>query len=259
MTLHAFDSIKWARSNVTLCICATLMFLVSAIPVPCFATCSPKIPGTLPITSTFLSYDSSNAVADIQSDGLTGGTYYNGVDGVTSFLTCNGYNRQAFGDWQFGTLDSTVRRVSLSFANPVQPSSGGTAMPNPPFTIKAVAAHLEDKCTQMLDTSGTALNMLHMAVGQTFNCPLIVHFYDTSRYEYRIYMGPNWEPETQFAQVTCNNVAADGSGCNDWFLDPVRENSFAQQTIGRLVYFSKKGSINEGDYYFRYHFHLTRP
>jgi hypothetical protein len=56
--------------------------------------------------------------------------------------------------------------------------------------------------------------MLQMATGQAFQCPLIVHFYDSNGNEYRIYMGPNWEPETTFMQVTCNGVAADNSGCN---------------------------------------------
>jgi hypothetical protein len=233
------------------------MFLVPALTASGFGKCSPKIPSTLPITGTFLGLDLSNNVTNIQSDGLNGGTYSDGVDGVTSFLTCNGYNGQAFGDWQFSTLDATVRRVSISFVNGIQVSDGGTAAPNPPFTIKNVIAHVEDKCTQMLDPSGAALNMLHMAKGQIFNCPLILHFYDSNGYEYRIYMGPNWEPETGFAQVACNDVASDSSGCNDWFIDP--QNGASGQTIGRLVYFGKRSTVNAGDYYFRYHFHLTRP
>jgi hypothetical protein len=111
-------------------ICCTLL-LGSLVVVPCFGTCSHSIPSTLPVTSTFASYDTANNVADIHSDGLDGGTYYNGVDAVTTYLTCNGYNHQAFGDWQFDALNSTVRKVGISFANPIQPSAGGTAVPNP--------------------------------------------------------------------------------------------------------------------------------
>ena len=233
-----------------------ILLVLSLLAVPCFATCSPKIPSTLPITSTFLALDSNGFTADIQSDGLNGGTYYNGVDGVTSFLTCNGYNHQAYGDWQFDTLNSTVRTVSLSFATPIPVSSGGTATPNPPFTLKSVIAHVEDKCTQLANGSGGFNNMLQMAASQTFQCPLIVHFFDSNGAEYRIYMGPNWEPETTYVQVTCNSVAADNSGCNDWFLDPFPAGG---QAIGRLVYFAKRSTVNEGDYDFRFHFHLTRP
>jgi len=37
------------------------------------------------------------------------------------------------------------------------------------------------------------------------DCP----FFDSNGFEYRIYMGPNWELGTTFAQVTCNTVASD--------------------------------------------------
>jgi hypothetical protein len=69
-------------------ICFTLL-LTLLIAVPCFASCSKSIPSTLPITSTFLSFDAANNLTEIQIDGLGGGTYYDGVDGVTLFLTCN--------------------------------------------------------------------------------------------------------------------------------------------------------------------------
>ena len=200
---------------------------------------------TIPITSTFADFDASNASYDVRSDGQ--GSYSNGVAGVTTFLTSNGYNQIAYGDWQFDALNSTTRMVNLSFANPIQVASGGTAIPNPPFTINNVRAHIEDKCTQIFN------DMITMTTNQTFQCPLIIHFFDSNGAEYRIYMGPNWEPETTYAQVTCNGVASDG--CKDWYIDPIS----AGGAIGRLVYFTKRGQTNEGDYYFRFHFHLTRP
>lgn len=117
---------------------------------------------------------------------------------------------------------------------------------------------MEDKCSQI--SNGSAFNnMLSMKAMQTFQCPLIVHFYDINASEYRIYMGPNWEPETTYVQVTCNSVAADNSGCNDWSIDPTPANGAPGQALGRLVYFGKRSTVNEGDYYFRFHFHLTRP
>ena len=235
--------------------CCTLLVAL-LIAVPCSATCTKSIPSTLPITSTFLGSDPASNTTDIQGDGLQGDTYYDGVDGVTTFLTCNGYNHQAFGDWQFSTLNSTVRTVSLSFANPIPVSAGGTATPNPPFTLKHVIAHVEDKCTQLANGSGGFNNMVQMTAGQTFQCPLIVHFFDSNGAEYRIYMGPNWEPESTYVLVTCNSVASDNSGCSDWFIDPV---PVSGQATGRLVYFAKRSTVNEGDFNFRLHFHLTRP
>src|SRR6478609_12148378 len=126
----------------------------------------------LPITTTLNGADSSGLPADIQSDGA--GSYSDGVAGVTSFLTTNGYNGIVWGDWQFGTLNSTTRLVSISFANPIQVANGGTAIPNPPFTIKNVTAHIEDKCTQINNS------MISMSVSQTFQCPLITHFFDSN-------------------------------------------------------------------------------
>lgn len=69
-------------------VCCVILGL--AVAVPSFAKCSPSIPSTLPITSTFFSTDPSNNATQIQSDGLDGSTYDNGVDGVTTYLTCNG-------------------------------------------------------------------------------------------------------------------------------------------------------------------------
>src|SRR5215469_2453892 len=78
----------------------------------------------LSVTTNFASADASGTITDIQSDGL--GPYYDSVATIVSILTTNGYNHQIWGDWQFDDLSSATRKVSLSFANPIQPSSGGT-------------------------------------------------------------------------------------------------------------------------------------
>src|SRR5437868_6157296 len=164
--------------------CVLLIFVAAAA----FAG-GPKQLSNLPITTDLLSVDGSDAIADIQNDAL--GPYHDGLAAVTSFLTTNGYNGIVWGDWQFGTLNSTTRKVSISFANPIQVANGGTATPNPPFTTKNVIAHIEDKCTAF------AYSMLRMSVGQKFICPAIVHFYDSNGNEFRIYMAPNWtQPAT---------------------------------------------------------------
>ena len=180
-------------------------------------------------------------------------------------LTTNGYNHQIWGDWQFDDLSSTTRQVSISFANPIQPSQGGTAVPNPPFTIKDVNAHVEVKCTAISNGNGGWNNMYQMTAGQKFQCPLIVHFFDSNGSEYRIYMWPVLEPESTFAQITCNTLASDG-GCADWYIDPIPSgydasgNPSPGQSIGRLVFFNNtRTPPNEGDFYLRYHFHITRP
>ena len=233
----------------------------------CFAAAAfakgPQL-SNLPITTDLLSVDASGVATDLQSDAQ--GPYHDGVAAVTSFLTTNGYNGIVWGDWQFGTLNSTTRKVSISFANPIQVASGGTATPNPPFTMKSVIAHIEDKCTMI------SYSMIRMSVGQKFPCPVIVHFFDSNGNEFRIYMAPNWTqpptPETTFVQVTCNGLASDG--CNDWDVDPIPAvdgsgDPIPGMAIGRLVgppFFGHGKTAsdgNQGDYYFRFHFHLTRP
>jgi hypothetical protein len=237
-------------------------FLFICLAIAAFAKGRPL--SNLPITTTLLSTDLSGTNTDIQSDGL--GSYFDGVDADTSFLTTNGYNGIVWGDWQFGTLNSTIRRVSLSFGNPIQLGAGGTATPNAPFTTRMVVAHIEDLCTMISN------NMIKMTAGQTLTCPAIVHFFNTNGDEFRIYMAPNWTqpptPETTFVQVTCNSVASDG--CNDWYVDPIPSidgsgNPIPGTAVGRLVgppvYGRGKSATdgNQGDYSFRFHFHLTRP
>src|SRR5437868_4094884 len=161
-------------------------FIVLLLCAVLFAKNSPS---NLSVTTILASTDASGTATDIQSDGL--GSYFDNVDAVTSFLTANGYNGIVWGDWQFGTLNSTTRKVNISFANSISVANGGTATPNPPFTNKNVIAHIEDKCTMF------SYSMLRMAVGQKFICPAIVHFYDSNGNEFRIYMAPNWtQPAT---------------------------------------------------------------
>jgi hypothetical protein len=241
------------RASIVLLLCTILFAKTSA--------------SNLSVTTILNSTDASGAVTDIQSDGL--GSYFDNVEAVNSFLTTNGYNGIVWGDWQFGTLNSTTRKVSISFANPVQVANGGTAIPNPPFNAKNVIAHIEDKCTAF------SYSMIKMSAGQMFLCPAIVHFFDSNGNEYRIYMAPNSTqpatPETSYVQVTCNAVAGDNSGCNDWYIDPIPAghdgsgNPIPGAAVGRLVGppFTGHGSTsnggNQGDYYFRFHFHVTRP
>jgi hypothetical protein len=52
----------------------------------------------LSVTTNFASPDASGTITDIQSDGL--GPYSDGLAGIGSILTTNGYNHQIWGDWQ---------------------------------------------------------------------------------------------------------------------------------------------------------------
>lgn len=218
----------------------------------------------LPITTDLETNDTAGYVADIQNEGL--GPYFDGVDSVTSFLTTNGYNGIVWGDWQFGTLNSSTRKVTFSFTKGIPIEDGGTAVPNPPFSVGNVTAHIEDKCTAIMNS------MLEMTTGQSMTCPVAIHFFAPNGDEYKMGMSPNSPgfAETTFVWVTCNNV--DSAGCKDWFIEPIptSEGGDPNGAIGRLNYIGCTGNKthcsgnsvvteNRGDYYFRFHFHLTRP
>jgi hypothetical protein len=94
-----------------------LPLLLLAILLPAALAKGRNVTPNLPVTTSFADADAAGAVADIQSDAL--GSYYYGVDAVTSYLTAGGYNGIIWGDWQFGTVNSTLRKVSVSFANPI--------------------------------------------------------------------------------------------------------------------------------------------
>src|SRR5215472_7722805 len=131
-------------------------FLFICLAAAAFAKGRPL--NNLAIATDLLSTDLSGTITDIQSDGL--GSYFDGVDADTSFLTTNGYNGIVWGDWQFGTINSTTRKFSVSFANSIQVASGGTAVPNPPFVTNMVRGHIEDMCTMI------SYSMISMTAGQ---------------------------------------------------------------------------------------------
>jgi hypothetical protein len=158
----------------------------------------------VPVTTIINGTDSNGVASTIASDGL--GSYPHGVNGVTSFLTSNGYNGIAFGDWQFGVYDSPSRLVdeNILLDDAVQPGDPRyTAPASPPFGfgIQAAEAHIEVKCT-LLNRS-----MLTMPAGQTFTCPLVNRF-NVNGQDY--WLSPSLSfthyAETTDVQVRCNTA-----------------------------------------------------
>ncbi len=212
-------------------------------------------PSNIPLTTYFSDLDSSGLPADIASDGL--GAYSDGVAGVTSFLTTNGYNGIVWGDWQFDTYSSTTRAVnhSLDAADAVQPGDPHyTVTANPPFWgTQNLKSHIEVKCTLINN------DMLTMAAGSSFTCPLMNRFNTAGNVDYGLSPAYSFTgyAETTDARIVCNT--ADAGGCNDWFIDPIGPGP----AVGRLTTAStskKPGPpINDGNFYMRFHIHLTRP
>ena len=211
-------------------------------------------PSNIPITTYFSNLDANGLPADIGSDGL--GAYSDGAAGVTSFLTTNGYNGIVWGDWQFDSYGSATRGVnhSLDPDDTVQPGDPHyTVTANPPFWgTQSLKSHIEVKCTLLHN------NMLTMTAGSSSTCPLMNRFNTAGNIDYGLSLGYSFTdfPETTDARVVCNT--ADAGGCNDWFIDPIGPGP----AVGRLTTAGKKPNsppLNDGDFYMRFHVHLTRP
>lgn len=201
----------------------------------------------IPVTTYISDLDANGLASTISSDGQGG--YVNNVDAVASWLTDNGYNNVDW-DWQFGVFGSPARRVNESILSDdaVQPGDPHyTAPASPPFGFgtQTSEAHIEVKCTLV------GVNMLTMTPGQTRTCPLVNRF-KVSGQDY--WLSPSLSftgyAETTDVQVRCNTANADG--CNDWFIDPIS----LGQAVGRLA---QGAEANYGDFYMRFHIHVTRP
>jgi hypothetical protein len=207
------------------------------------------------VTTIIGDVDSNGIAADIASDGL--GSYPDGVNGVTSWLAAAAYNGLSNGDWQFSTYNSTTRTANHSFDmdDAVQAGDPHYRIPaNPPYWgTQLFPTHMEVKCTAVHN------DMLTMTAGSTFTCPLITSFLWNSTDYYGLQPAFSFTgyPETTDVQVHCNT--ADSGGCNDWFIDPIN----LGEAVGRLLLhhnYTKHDIVtDDGDFYMRFHIHITRP
>jgi hypothetical protein len=248
----------FAQSGFTIAASA-LALLVSLPPETSAAPPPPPGKGNPPnisITAYFSDYDTQNLPSDTASDGH--GAYRDSVEGVSSYLAPNGYNGLQYGDWKFSTDNSPTRGVthSLDQDDAVQPGDlHYTAPANPPFWgAQILPSSNQLTCTLVNRT------LLTMTAGSSFSCPLLTDFTAPSGVAYGLQTAPsqNGFAETTDVQVTCNT--ANAGGCNDWYIDPIAPGP----AVGRLVHRestskTKSVQIDDGDFYLRFHIHLTRP
>lgn len=206
------------------------------------------------VTTNVIDLDPTGNLYTISSDG--GGSYFNGVDGVTSILTANTYNCVPTGDWQFNksswvkgkTVYSNRRMgVSLNPQDAVQPGDPHyTAPADPPFWgTQVLRAQAEVKCSLVY------VSMMTIAPNTAVTCPMVFAFTTTDDIQYGLSPAQSFNhfPEVTDAQVSCNS--ADAAGCNDWFIEPIG----SLQAVGRL----DSAGVNYGDFYMRFKFHVARP
>jgi hypothetical protein len=215
---------------------------------------NPHAVSDIPVTTIIGDVDSNGLSVIIGSDGL--GPYLNGVDGVTSVLAAAAYNGLGNGDWQFNKAGSTIRVSDYTFnqADAVQPGDPHYQAPaNPPYWGSQLhVSHMEVKCT-LINNS-----MLKMPAGTTFTCPLVTTLTWDSSTDYLLRPALSFTgfAEETDVQVHCNT--ADSAGCNDWYIDPIN----LGEAVGRLekqTTAHKPVTTDEGDFYMRFHFHITRP
>ncbi|HEY6931244.1 MAG TPA: hypothetical protein VJA66_16345 [Thermoanaerobaculia bacterium] len=214
-------------------------------------------PSDLSVTTEILDLDSGGRMSTISSDGL--GVYQNNVDGVSSILTANVCNGLTWGDWRFDSVGSTRDVTDSFFAEDAIQSSDPLyqAPANPPYW----GPQLQQPVMNVQCTCTAHQNMYTMTAGQTFKCPLINHWTDSSGNQWSLapdhsfYGAP---PETTDAQVTCNSVS--GGHCVEWFIDPI--GAPANEAVGRLVETPNCrhcGKVDDGDFYMRFRIHVTLP
>ncbi len=251
MRLSGFASAGFSRRSAFALTGLSLAFLVfpgRSAGLPAKGNLNP-----IPITAYISDTDSQNLPCDTASDGL--GAYHDGVDGVTSGLAPSGYNGLQYGDWKFNTNSSPTRTVAVSLDtdDAVQPGDAHyTAPANPPFWgTQNLSTHLQLQCTPL------SHDLLTMTAGSSTTCDLLNDFITTDGAGHGLQSAPENFAETTNVQVTCNT--ADSGGCNDWFVDPIVPGA----DVGRLVHreSTRHGTIqiDDGDFYLRFHIHLTRP
>jgi hypothetical protein len=218
--------------------------------------CKPPKQSNISVTTYISDFDLNNLPSTIASDGL--GAYSDGVDGVTSYLTGNTCNCLRTGDWRLNSAGSPTRSVSESFFLQDEVLLGDPhyqAPANPPYLGSLLQkAHLNVQCTC------TGKDMGAMTPGSTITCPLINAWNDSAGDAWSFCAAKSFshDLETTDVQITCNSIAADGR-CNDWFIDP--DPLEGAEAVGRLGETTPHPSTNhdDGDFYMRFHIHITRP
>jgi hypothetical protein len=215
----------------------------------------------IPVTTEFF-FDSAFTITDDN-----GGPYPHGVNGVTSGLLDSGINGLKH-DWRFDTRGSSVRRITETVApadrieNPNDPHwSPYTNDPSWwPATSVVSRGFLNVQCTFV------GVDMLTMGAGEARTCPLLNSFLYTGADSWALNAHKSfWQspPEITDVQVTCNSVDADG--CKDWSITPILDPVIGMQAVGRLVHdkvTGRNGKVTkemDGNFYMRFHIHVTRP
>jgi hypothetical protein len=222
-------------------------------------------------TSTISDYDSTGTAYYVQSDGLYGGGYSNGVAGTQSVL-------QAAANWAYllntynSSLSASGGRNGLITLEPGNQESANATLPS---IWSGWGTHLDPI---RIITHGVECDLLTIKPGNPLACPVLLRFgpsfgsgHSTSYYRLdmlgtcTIQQCGFTEPETQEPLISCNAQDASGN-CNDWSMDSTPPTSQSggvpiNKLIARLSLVSSGGGggTSQGDFYLTFHIHVTNP
>ncbi len=190
----------------------------------------------VPVTSTIAYQDANFAPLSLQSD--MQGPYQNGVSSVVSQI-------QAIGDWELDMLGSPVRRVYVTFNDPV-PNTNPNNLPAPADGAFPV---------RFLTQCGALLNLT--TVGQNATCGLIVAVnIGVDRYSLRFYS--NNFPGSDNITVTCTSAAS--GKCNGWRTQsPNGTGKLIAQVYKVTTVKGKQVLTDYGKYRFSFDMSFTNP
>jgi hypothetical protein len=189
----------------------------------------------------------------IEGDGL--GSYFNGVDSVSSIIQAANCTGGVAGDWILDTLSSPTRTFLIDLRQPVPASNA-----QPIFTYQYVPSRVIVKCGGYANSGGFPA----MSLNQTLSCAAFVSFqWGGTKYRLSMTSGANVQTdysETNNAQVSCTALSFSSNQCAAWTVFPITQPGGSVQNVARLEKFGNGGKItNLGDFYTTFLFNVTNP
>lgn len=219
------------RSNVVLPALAAGVLTMAIIMISATAAKAAgnkTAPAPYQVKSTISNGDDSGNLLLLQSDNSfgdpAGSASYSASDvGVTSTVGSL--------QWELLLDQQNNRNVYLAFSK-LTPVSGvawpSAILPDAYYPVSTgINSNSGTFFVRCFDASGNTVSLLSLSTGSTSaSCTFRVDVVGTDGHTYALHMSvngsglPNGAPPTGTSQVTCNSVASDGTGCNDWTIVP---------------------------------------
>jgi hypothetical protein len=199
---------------------------------------------SVPVTSTIGDADIMTGPYNIGSDG--NGVYVNNMDSVVSIINTGG-------DYALDTKTSPVRRIFISFDNPVNPASPQNAAP---FSSGWLPAQFQPKCAVISN-----VYIQNLQLNETKTCDFFAVSINFNGTTYSLRADPQNYPGTERVQWTCTGLNAGGK-CNAWEMAPSAVHDGERKIAMQLLKPATRGPwIDQplGLYYMSFKVTVTQP